>query len=669
MNYLKFLIYLFLPLIGFSQEGGELSLLAKNTAEGVKLKIIPSQMDIWFLGTQNGYHIERKNIATGETAVLNDQPILPAKESDWLKVPRGESFYKFHLSALEGAQPNLQGLSMTEKISVWEHANEGYPFYFLITTRVSEFSKLSGLEFEDKKAIIGESYVYSITINGHDNFVGNLNHTYSNHQPKSTSPMIQSMDKLAEISWPFINDDILVSFDIEKSDDGVHFKALNEAPIYYNDQITPQDSSGYFQAGHIHRQDSLENNYQDYYYRIIAIDVWGEKCIPSDTVVARGVDLTPPRPIEQLATIKNDSSEKITLQWEINYDEPIKGYIVYHSHENQGTFRALHEGILPPTTIQFTHDSIVQMEDQYYKVGTIDTAGNIGFSRSVYGFINDTKPPSAPQSIVGQCDSSGLVTLHWDSVVDRGLNGYMVYGSNSPEKGFINLTPVSIKTTSFVDTNHLNRLHSKRYYKVVALDKSFNFSDYSETRSVSLPDTIGPAAPLLEKIQKNGDYITLKWRQSVSQDIQKYNVQQKKSEDWITIATVDATSELKHQLKRAAFGELEFRVTGIDTSGNTGPPSYARSIKLTKSIEGKDLLLSIEKNRDHLQLSWTNIPARFYKIYRMEMGGSSRLLSMTRENEYRDLGAQKGNTYMYYIVGQNDKGRKISRSETITIDF
>lgn len=462
MKYILILFIWSIPIIGYAQNGASLGLLAKNTKQGVKLKIIPSQMDVWLMGARNGYIIERQNLSNGQTTIITQSPLLPATESEWYLVENGKSYYQFHRNAIKKAQPDLSDLSLSEKIAQWEKINDGYSFYFLITTRISDFSKLSGLEFLDKKAQLNEQYLYTIRIHNYDGIIGHLHHSFSSESPKSPELTIGSKDRMADISWPFNKDNIQVSFDLEKSLDQQNFEPINQAPIYYNEQASEQDNNGFFQPGIIHRIDSLENNYTDYFYRLVAIDVWGEKCTPSDTVVARGSDLTPPSPIEQLKVLNNDSSKNITLQWQINLSEPLKGYMVYHSHKNQGPYHPLHEGLLPPTTNEFVHDSLHPMEDQYYKIVSVDTAGNLGFSRSVYGYINDSEPPEAPHFITGKSDSSGIITLRWDSVKDIGLKGYMVYGSNSPEKGFVNLTPMHISKHQFVDTSHLNRLHSNR---------------------------------------------------------------------------------------------------------------------------------------------------------------------------------------------------------------
>lgn len=204
---------------------------------------------------------------------------------------------------------------------------------------------------------------------------------------------------------------------------------------------------------------------------------------------------------------------------------------------------------------------------------------------------------------------------------------------------------------------------------MVALDQSFNFSEFSEVLAVSLPDTIGPAASILSKPRLNGSDMVLSWTESVSKDISFYAIEQKINAAWMEIAKINSPSLTEYLISDLPNGFYEFRIVGIDTSGNRGRPSRSRIIHVKQIDSDQSINLSIQKLKDHISLSWNSIPAKYYRIYRMTLGGRSKLVSMTDQLTYRDQGAQKGNTYMYYVVAQNKNGRKVKKSETITIEY
>jgi uncharacterized repeat protein (TIGR01451 family) len=101
--------------------------------------------------------------------------------------------------------------------------------------------------------------------------------------------------------------------------------------------------------------------------------------------------------------------------------------------------------------------------------------------------FTDTTSPAAPANLKAQAVSSSEMDLSWDASTDSGGSGLAGYAIERREAGgnFAEIARVDSNTTSFKDTG---LTASTTYeYRVRAYDKAGNYSDYSNTVSVSTP--------------------------------------------------------------------------------------------------------------------------------------------------------------------------------------
>ena len=224
----------------------------------------------------------------------------------------------------------------------------------------------------------------------------------------------------------------------------------------------------------------MARNYVPYRYRVLGITPFGELSTDAPIITAMGRDRTPPVPVH-LTEVK-DEKGKLVVHWEQpTQDADLKGYRVEKAPTAKSDHHALHTGLLPKNTFSFTDTSTYLIGENHYRVASVDTAGNVSYSNAGYGSLIDSVPPAPPIHISGTIDTTGLATLHWPLGKEQDIMGYRVFFANAPDHAFNNLTPYPIADTVFHDTVQIKTLTKRIYYRVVAVDRNYNHSEFSAT--------------------------------------------------------------------------------------------------------------------------------------------------------------------------------------------
>lgn len=114
------------------------------------------------------------------------------------------------------------------------------------------------------------------------------------------------------------------------------------------------------------------------------------------------------------------------------------------------------------------------------------------FEASCSGGGGDTTPPAAPTGF-GASGGDGLVALDWSANLETDLLGYNVYRSDSLSGTYVKINATTLDTPSYNDTNV--NAESTYFYKVTAVDGSFNESVYSDIVSATTNANIGGTSP------------------------------------------------------------------------------------------------------------------------------------------------------------------------------
>jgi hypothetical protein len=144
--------------------------------------------------------------------------------------------------------------------------------------------------------------------------------------------------------------------------------------------------------------------------------------------------------------------------------------------------------------------------------------------------VPDTTAPNIPTGLKGRIDSNGLVYLSWYPNNDEDMEGYKVYYSHSPEHQFMQLTLLPTVNTHFVDSITLKTLTKKIYYRVVAVDKNNNHSDYSGILELKKPDIIPPTPPAIKNVTVLPNKAEIEFVATASTDAVAYIILRKEND-------------------------------------------------------------------------------------------------------------------------------------------
>lgn len=303
------------------------------------------------------------------------------------------------------------------------------------------------------------------------------------------------------------------AFSIERSTDSIHFSPLKDRPFvhgYTKEEL--KDIALY--------KDSLPNQDDRYYYRIKGYSPFGFYG-PYSKIIAGQAKFN----FKEIS-IKIDTiifKKKYTeIQWSVDkkYQKRIKGLQVMRTR-NFKEFKALNTTLLPASTQKFRDETNINSSNYYGIMAYGYKNGEVSGVSYQYAHFGDTIPPAAPTGLKAEIDSSGVVTIKWAPNTEKDIFAYRLYSSNSGrDDDYFTVKATYLKETVYKDTLTLNTITKNKYYKVTAIDKSYNESDWSAPIKVTKPDTIAPVGVVFRQIkqEKEGDKIIVKWENTPSED-------------------------------------------------------------------------------------------------------------------------------------------------------
>ncbi len=427
---------------------------------------------------------------------------------------------------------------------------------------------------------------------------------------------IKNKEMAVELSWP-VNKELYrwSGFYIERSEDGIHFKRVNEKPFLVFRNDTKYD------ANYV---DSLNQNYQKYYYRIQAIDPFGDLTGYSQVVEGMGVDLTAPGPLSLEEQSENGNG--IMLKWSFNEKAPSdlkhfiikKGNYVNHITDSITTIQ--------PGTNTYYYPDKAKVRSTYFEVHAVDKAGNVRASNPVRYFLPDTEPPLAPNGFMAQIDAKGIVTLKWSLDTLDELIGYRVYRKNAVDHKFVCLQEGYLNDTIYRDSLNLKTLTKEVYYAVSAIDLSYNHGKMSEPIKLLKPDIVPPYPPNIVDYKLTDGSVWFTWTKSPSDDVVSYSIQRENQ----------STKESKIVKRDIKSNELSFTddnilkdiiyqytVIATDEVGLESKPSFPLTIKAYTNKTSEDLEVKKIEDEAGKGIEWVapKVKPIYYIIYKDEGNG------------------------------------------------
>ncbi len=535
----------------------------------IRLRWSPASYITWEMGNKYGYTVERFTIAVNgelvkgpKPVLLTPQPLRPytlqqmeaAAEQDERVAVIAEMIYG------EGA-PKVKP---EQGIGAWfesKNQNDWRMAMALLSCDLSlNAAKSAGLYLEDNNVKKGERYVYRIApakqpvnlVIDTAIVVTSVDEPTRLVRPQELA--IVCADSTATLGWlTTFNRRMYTAYMVERSTDGKTFKPVTPLPVL----PTNPDPRGFS-----YYQDSLPDNDTRFYYRIRGVTPFGEYGPYSQVVEGIGVPAVTDRPV--MDTIIVVDNKKITLEWLLPGDLPkqLSQLIITRAPNGKGPFLPIATFKVDKTPV-YTYTDEKPLGTNYYRIKGITKKGKAIYSFPYFAQVIDTIPPATPSGLAGKIDSSGIVGLQWNNNKEPDLRGYRVFRGNSAKEEFIEVTREICTQAVFADTVSLHTLSSKIYYKIIAVDKNYNTSDYTAYIMLKRPDTIAPSAPVMTRAFRSDSLqaVVLQWHNSTSEDVVKYAL--------YSINAKDSARTLK-----LAWDTANKRETYIDTALQLGNTYY-----------------------------------------------------------------------------------------------
>ncbi len=664
---------------------GSIRLTARAYSDSVVLRWAPDAPGAWSTANAYGYIVERTLLPdTGNfdpTAYrqLNGELIKPWPLDDWAAIAGEQadnSVAAVAAQALYGKSFSGTGSNFVELAD--EFTNR-WSFALLAADMNIQTADALGLRYVDRTYEHGKTYIYRV-ICPVDTAVYKIDAGYAvlntrdiQSVPKPFLSKVIEMENAIQLQWDReYHDRVFSAYWIERSDyNGNSFKKLNQVPF-----INPQNEKRDKSTAIIYT-DSIEENYKPYKYRIIGITSFGEISQPSDAVTAMGRDKTAPSAPENLKATSL-GGPRISLSWEKKTQEKdLAGFYIGRSHNGMNDFVPLVEKPVPPSARSWIDEHADPTTSNYYIVASVDTAGNGNVSLIAYGMIIDSIPPAPPVNLKGSIDTSGVVHITWSLGLEPDLAGYMVYFANDPEQVYSSMTPKPFRDTVYTDTITLKTLTKKIYYKIKAVDVTYNYSDFSTLLELKRPDIVPPTSPVISGYKITDSGINLEWIPSMSNDLDRHILSRRVDDNpWQEYREFPAPGS-EHTFTDTgliAGSEYTYRVQAVDISGNRSVNSPVFTLKFTGNpvmMPVKNIFASLTSDQHGILVNW-NYPVEGdyrYILYRAVNGSNFQTVASMEKpaNSYTDRHLRKGSMYEYQVRAFYRNGKKSALGKVVSV--
>lgn len=674
-----------------------LAIVARANQDSIVVRWAPMITAAWFAGNQSGYVLERASIANGKTGAfqrVSSGAIRPWTAAHWTEelVKRGEPDEHNPAVLYEGLAKGLlyDSASVSIKSQGFENLADlakqknnldmTLTLALMAADRSASAAEGLGLRFVDHNVKAGESYTYRVYLVKQPKVyrVDTGSVTVKNEKYiANTKSVIVPLegDLRITLSWPANRN--LGTYVVDRSDDGGRtFNRLTKIPLMTlrHGPIAVGDSEVYL--------DSTIQNYTPYIYRVFGTSFFADEELVGE-VNAMGRDITPPgSPI--IFNPKEVPIHRAELTWQMN--EPVcgdlLGFRVLRGIADSGLFTPVLAALLPPSARTYFDSTYADTIANYYVIEAVDTARNVSRSFSAYLVLADTTPPSIPRWVRGTMDTNGVVTLKIMANHERDLMGYHIFRANAPEHEFSSIIESYVdpesphsRDTIFYDTVTTKTLTSFVYYRVTALDVSYNESPFSWILAVPRPDLIAPVKPVIKSTHVTDSSVTLDFVPSSSTDVQRHvlyrRLQNAKRWDSTAVLSGKANHAVDTAVKQGVV--YEYALEAVDTTGNRSGLSGAVTARPypNSSIEGiHDLRAVYDPNARQVVLNWTPpfISNIHFVIYRGIGAQGVERFTDVKESHYTDNAIATG-VYHYALKVLGSDGKQSKLSERVEVEI
>ncbi len=639
-----------------------LRLISYFDGDKVVLRWAPDSYMLWKNGNIEGYTIIKTILDDNYNEIAKTKFLIRhLTREEYVESKNREEFYMLAAANLLFSNDSIE----TSPFSKYQFQKRNLSMVLLCADMSADAAGLLGLRYEDGFLEKGKNYVYKVIPNYQDTLHKFI---YSNsilidtrkidtlHGIQDVS-LVQN-DGAIRISWPRLQNNGIrfTAYNIERSEDGRNYKKINDLP--YTQPKSSKEALNSIQISYI---DSVQN-YKTYYYRIQGITPFGINTPYSEAVFGYGIDLTPPSQ-PKISKLEWESNNTVKLEWETENTRDIVGYYISRLEMSGQKSETLTPTILPPNSNSYIDMKPSELYMYSYYITAVDTAGNFSTSLPEVVMKADIIPPSVPLRLTGQCDSTGLVTLIWNSSPEEDTRGYYIYVSNHPNHEYARVNPFPHWDTTYTYQTTLKTLDHEIYFKITSIDFKHNVSEFSQYARVVRPDTIPPNPPVFNDYKLDTSSVILYWNKSFHKDVKEQIIYRKSlNGEYGVIATLAANIEKYTDTKITQGTMYEYKIAAIDDSDLKSGFASRLELKVPDTSEKgiSPLDLKITRMDDKINLEWSDTNADKIKIYRKVDNGPllSYVIIDGNKTGYSDLKIKKGTKYSYST--QVIKGKETS---------
>ena len=197
------------------------------------------------------------------------------------------------------------------------------------------------------------------------------------------------------------------------------------------------------------------------------------------------------------------------------------------------------------------------------------------------------------------------------------------------------------------------------FYTIVAVDKRYNNSEYSEVLELKKPDIIPPSAPIFKKYNVSNNGVRLSWILSASDDVAKHQLYRKnKSNDseWVLVFETNDTLSSYEDISVAAATKYTYKIQAKDERGLISADSPSITVETPSNTEDKvikGLNAVVNREQNSITLSWRKLPEEIkelviYKAKKEKTPATWRQLP-AKLTEVIDKNISPSNIYIYQV--------------------
>ncbi|MEG1497861.1 MAG: hypothetical protein RRX93_00325 [Bacteroidales bacterium] len=637
-------------------------LTGKAKKQAVCLRWAVSSSPAWQIALRRGYVIEKYSFKKNDTTtVISNEGVIHiapfrGKDSSLLaKAALQEDYVAVYAEAVYGEKPelNLKGISPWLKLAEEiEMEQMRFSIANLACDRSFRAACIVGMGYIDTNVKQDCFYLYRLCL---DTLIfGNRKDTalfFTDMSTYKELPPLQALqthfaDHCATLSWDIhFFDKICSGYYVERTLDGSGFRnkfvRLHSTPIMVLKQ-------GEKKSNMLHYIDSLPDNQTKYIYRVMGVDIFGDVFQISEESGGRGEDRAYEKPF--IESIQTKSSEMVEITWRFpkNKESLLQKYRIYVKKSMYADFEILEDNISPKVRT-YTVKAASLPFSSYWLVQGVGKNGEFLESGTSFYEKKDTTPPLTVHNLKYKADTLGLVCLSWDRSLEEDIDGYRVFKSMGEDFNYMQITVDKIKDTCFFDTLSL-RIRKPVFYKIIAIDKIGNESDFSLPISVKLPLPNPPVAAIFSLCRKEKEKLIITWYNSQDSDTKGHALYMRvDSSNWIllkdfpffngkTVAISDSfifSIPVRNYATTYAFNIVAYTTSPTEDTIHA-PYWYKFKYKPSSFLPRLEAYPNREKGYMLLQWNGKNLHyAKTIYLYRKENKGALRLLVTLNREEFK----------------------------------